>query len=813
MTSAPPVTTPRRVLLVSATIGEGHNATARAVEESARRLWPDCEVEWVETLRTMGPGVGPAFRWIYIRNVESTPWLYDLFYAALWRYRWFADASRRFVGAWSGRRLRPVVRDYEPDLVISTYPMGTAGLDWLRRRGELERPVAAVISDFSPHPFWVYPEVDMHYVMSGASLRELHHVQPDAAAEVCVPPVASEFRPADKAESRRVFDLPEDGFLVLVSCGSLGFGSIERAVETALEEPEVRSVVVVCGHNDELRQRLDQRADPRLIPLGWVRDMPTLTAAADVVVTNAGGATALEALACGRTVVMFEPIAGHGWGNAELMARAGLAELCPTRSEFATTLRELTGDRRRLRTIEQRALEHATSGDFTEQVAALARLPRHRGGRALRAQDAFFVHAATERVPQQTGAALLLERNRGDMSAPDMVDHIAELIAERASGLPMLHWRLAEQRGRRPRWIQADGVDPHEHLCLRTTGTEPGHHWHDIVRDFFATAVRTDRPPWELMLVHDVEDDSWSLLAKMHHALGDGLAVTDTLVRLLRDHETRPRTSPSPSSASSRRKWAHHGVGVVRGLASLAGAGTAPASELGGTSTPRRRFGWGELSAAKVRASARSHGIRSSVLLISVMAEALHRLLNERGGTAPQQTLRVMVPLTTRPLHEDGESPQWGNRTVTISVDLPVGPMTPAERMAEVTALMEDTQRRGQPMAAGAVMAALGLLPAPLHAWVVRRVYQRRFFNAIVSVLPGSRRPPRVAGVLVAGVLPVLPLAEGVGLAMGMITWGEMVGVGITADAGLVSDPERLTDHVRSAFDDLQELPARDEGT
>lgn len=102
--------TPGRVLLISATIGEGHNATARALQESAERAWPGCEVRWADALQVMGPGVGPLFRSIYVFNVERTPWLYDLFYAALWRHRWFADASRRFIGAWCGPRLRSVLR-------------------------------------------------------------------------------------------------------------------------------------------------------------------------------------------------------------------------------------------------------------------------------------------------------------------------------------------------------------------------------------------------------------------------------------------------------------------------------------------------------------------------------------------------------------------------------------------------------------------------------------------------------------------------------------------------------------------------------
>lgn len=245
---------------------------------------------------------------------------------------------------------------------------------------------------------------------------------------------------------------------------------------------------------------------------------------------------------------------------------------------------------------------------------------------------------------------------------------------------------------------------------------------------------------------------------------------------------------------------------MARGLVSLAGAGTAPASELDGISTPERRFGWVELSAAKVSASARAHRIRTNVLLVTLIAEALHRLLDDRGGSVPGQSLRAMVPRTTRSPRAGSDVDTSGNRTVAMSVDLPVGPMAPEDRLTEVAARLEATQRCGQPMAAGAAMAALGVLPDPVHRWVVRHVYQRRFFNVVVSALPGARRPPCVAGAPIAGVLPVLPLARGVGLGIGAITWGDMVGIGVTADARLASAPQQLGDHIHAAFDDLQDL-------
>ena len=153
-----------KVLVFSAAMGEGHNATGRALEDAIGRLWPEASVRWLDTLDVMGTGVGPLFRWIYVSNVQSTPWLYEYFYRSLWRHRWFAVASKRFVGEWAGRRLLPKIAEYQPDLVISTYPLGTAGLAWLRRRGKLPVPIGAWISDFAPHPFWVYGDMEADQV-------------------------------------------------------------------------------------------------------------------------------------------------------------------------------------------------------------------------------------------------------------------------------------------------------------------------------------------------------------------------------------------------------------------------------------------------------------------------------------------------------------------------------------------------------------------------------------------------------------------------------------------------------------------------
>jgi UDP-N-acetylglucosamine:LPS N-acetylglucosamine transferase len=365
----------KKVLVVSAAMGEGHNATGRALEDAVHRLWPDATVAWIDALDVMGAGVGPLFRWIYVSNVQRTPWLYEFFYRSLWRHRWFATASKRFVGTWCGRRLARKIDDYAPDLVLSTYPLGSAGLDWLRRHDRLDAPVGAWISDFAPHPFWVYGGLDLNLVMHERAVPPALKCVPEARVIVSAPPVRATFRSGDRDTARQRLGLPLESFVALVSCGSLGFGDVEDAAKELLDAHPDVVPVVVCGRNAHLLRRLQPLAgrQPRLRLLGWTDEMPAYTVAADVVVTNAGGATGLEALACGRPVLMHRPIAAHGRANAQLMADAGLAIVCETDGELGDAVRDLIAEPERWKAMAEAATHHCDStGELEDGLLALA---------------------------------------------------------------------------------------------------------------------------------------------------------------------------------------------------------------------------------------------------------------------------------------------------------------------------------------------------------------------------------------------------------------------------------------------------------
>ncbi|GAA2760386.1 wax ester/triacylglycerol synthase domain-containing protein [Actinopolymorpha rutila] len=798
---------PHRVLLVSADMGGGHNSTANALEEAVRRLWPGSECHRVDTLDVMGPGVGRAFRSIYVSNVERTPWLYEFFYASEWRHRWFAQASKRFTGSWAGRRLRTEIDRFEPDLVLSTYPLGSSGLAWLRRHRGLGVRTACYVSDFAPHPFWVYPELDANFVVHETAVALARSAEPEVNVEVCAPPVVRAFAPGDQAQARRWLDLPADAFVVLLSCGAYSFGDADATVTALLDTSDKVCVVVACGRNEQTRVRLERLGLPRerLLPLGWTDQMPTLMRAADLLVTNAGGATALEGMASALPVVTTTPIAAHGVANANLMVVAGLTDLCPDLAMLQAYVRSVAENQEPLRRLRAATMRHLERYDLDSGLRALA-APRHTPTPAststrqaalaerpwpMRPADAFFALAETGPYAQELGAVLELGPLPGGRAVT--VADVRRTMQARTSGLPPMRRVLV----RRPLgWRLLDSVDAWSHVEEQRLTGHAGEEVTAAISDFWSRTIPAEAPAWRGLHVDGQAGGRSTFAVKLHHAQGDGISALGLLDRLL---DPMPGDRLSERRPAARRHTARAGaVQVLRGVGQLAGKGLAPRHPLNQTRpTGQRDLVTVAVPWKRIRDLATACDAQPHEAILALVADALDRLLRPAGLLAPGRPLRAMFPVAMRPPKLDRISGNW---TGALAVDLPTGPLELTQRTARIRAGTRLHDRQGEVAASAMVMWAAGQLPRPLHRTFARATYNRNFFNTIVSYMPGARGSRTFAGADVRAVCPVLPLTSGVPLTVGVVGSGAVAGVGVLLDRGLGLDRGVVKDAFRTSF-------------
>ncbi|MCK9898364.1 hypothetical protein MXD60_27950 [Frankia sp. AgB32] len=326
----------RRVVIISASVGAGHDGAAAQWARRLREL--GFEVDVYDFLVVLGRVLGVGMRDVYETVLHRAPSIYSVIFRLTTLPVGAALLARNLLAPFLPRLLDL----FPPDTaaVVTTYPMAGQLIGKLRRRGLLTVPAFTFLTDFSVHRLCVAPGVDAHYVLHPVSAAQARAL---GATNVTVtgPLVADRFHPAGAAERRAArerFGLPADGRLALLVAGSWGVGDVERTARE-IAATGVAVPVVVCGRNTALRERLADAAVG--FPLGWVDDMPELMRAVDVLVENAGGLTSLEAMASGLPVASYRPIPGHGRTNAAALAQAGVSSWIRSPAALATTLAEL----------------------------------------------------------------------------------------------------------------------------------------------------------------------------------------------------------------------------------------------------------------------------------------------------------------------------------------------------------------------------------------------------------------------------------------------------------------------------------------
>jgi len=337
-----------RVLILSASIGEGHDLPARVLAEGIREAEPGAEVQIQDFLAL----IRPVLRRIIMGGSQfHSEWgarMFDLEFKLMTEVRptiWFAG---RFMMATGARGTERAVAAARPDVIVSTYPGATEVLGQLRRRGRIHVPIVSAITDLAALRYWAHPEVDLHLITHPESEEEVRSIAP-ASEIVCARGMTdpSFYVKRDAADARRALDLPVDAPVVLVSGGGWAVGDLAGAIEAAIAA-DGTTAVCLTGRNEAVRQELARRYDgnDRVVILGFSDRMAELMAAADVLVHSTAGLTVLEALMEGCRVISYGWGHGHVRVNNEAYRRFGLARVVTDRDELRPALRDALAETR-----------------------------------------------------------------------------------------------------------------------------------------------------------------------------------------------------------------------------------------------------------------------------------------------------------------------------------------------------------------------------------------------------------------------------------------------------------------------------------
>jgi UDP-N-acetylglucosamine:LPS N-acetylglucosamine transferase len=331
-----------RVLILTASVGEGHDRPAQTLAAQLEREEPGVEVVTEDCLVAMGRAVAFVSEDAPRVGFYRFQWSWDIGFWLVAENPATRELSQKLLTRVGAPGLMRLIEETDPDVIVSVYPSATEVLGRLKRSGRLKRPVVAAITDLAGMHYWASPGVDVHLVTHPESIAEVRTIVGPDAPVACVHGFTlPEFRERrSQEEARRSLGLPADGKVVLVSGGGWGVGDVEGATAEALLAPGVSEVVCLCGRNESLRSALRARfaGVTRVRVEGFTEEMPEWMAAADVLVHSTGGLTVLEALMRGCPAISYGWGRGHLRVNNRAFVHFGLAEVVEHRAELRGAL-------------------------------------------------------------------------------------------------------------------------------------------------------------------------------------------------------------------------------------------------------------------------------------------------------------------------------------------------------------------------------------------------------------------------------------------------------------------------------------------
>jgi processive 1,2-diacylglycerol beta-glucosyltransferase len=331
-----------RILILTADIGAGHDLPAKLLAEGIASSAPGAEVTIVDGIQAMGPIVQQVGRRSTEFVLERLPWLYDLEYWLIARFRptkWFGSGVLYLLGR---RGLERAIEAADPDVIVSTYPGTSEAIGRLRRAGRLQRPCVSAITDLAALGYWAHPGIDRHLIIHEESRAEVRAVAGRDTEIVHVRGLSRpEFEaPPGRDAARTALGLPAEDPVVVVSGGGWGVGDLERAARTVLAIRD-STAVCLCGSNAGLQARLGSvfGLEQRVRVEGFTDRMAEWLSAADVLVHSTAGLTVLEAQMCGTWAISYGWGVGHIRVNNHAYRRWGLADVAGGPAELAAALR------------------------------------------------------------------------------------------------------------------------------------------------------------------------------------------------------------------------------------------------------------------------------------------------------------------------------------------------------------------------------------------------------------------------------------------------------------------------------------------
>lgn len=338
----------KNILVVTASMGSGHNKAANAVAEAIKRKYPVNKINVIDFMSTETAYFNSLVKDIYLKMLDHTPSVYEFF------YKFTSDSTKgstiQSVFAHAMKKdMRELIKKYEADMVICTHPFPCAAASYLKQTGEINIPLITVMTDFCVHQFWLYKNIDIYFTANDLLKKEMVN---QGLLEECIfvtgIPVGYNFRvDYNRDDLLTKFKLEKDKPVALIMGGGLGLGGVKNALCQLERLKKDIQILVITGANVALWSEMNeyaQHSKHKIFVWGYSHNIQEFMSVATFLISKPGALTISEALTRELPMILHDPIPGPEVDNAKFVSDNGAAIWVRHQDTLDAVVREVLSD-------------------------------------------------------------------------------------------------------------------------------------------------------------------------------------------------------------------------------------------------------------------------------------------------------------------------------------------------------------------------------------------------------------------------------------------------------------------------------------
>ena len=318
----------KKILILYAKYGGGHYSAANSIRIELEKH-QNVQVEMIDCIEYISKVLNKLTTSAYKEMAKKVPYLWGKVYS---------NSQKGVLGHISSRtnkvmaiKLKNLIKEKNPDLVVSTHPFSSQMVSYLRRKGKIDCKLVTVMTDFAPHEQWLvgHEYSDAFFVSNETMKKSLceYGVDSNKIYVSGIPLSDRFFEKFDKDAIYQEFGLMKDKPVILFfGGGEFGLGK-DRTVDilrALIHDLSQYQIVAISGKNPKMNATFvelvqNYHAQDRVKVYDYTNKVPELMSIASIVVSKPGGLTSSESLASGLPLLIINPIPGQEEENATFL--------------------------------------------------------------------------------------------------------------------------------------------------------------------------------------------------------------------------------------------------------------------------------------------------------------------------------------------------------------------------------------------------------------------------------------------------------------------------------------------------------------